>query len=317
MKKQIKILLLVTAVAVLIAHLLIFASAITSHAQGIVNPIDTSKPLSSVLPTYNAGVDESIRDYLCTPEGKGTDLFNCVNRLYRFGITAGAIAVVFFIVLAGYIYITGGEAQKSKAKSIIFSSLTGMGIILGSFVLLNFINPNLVVIKSIQPPIFSSSGLPKCEEIGFSANCIISTGPSSGQIVSGPSNGGGIVGGYNIGAYATDPNHEAAINKIYNSLKSVDVSTAAAITAYMKKYYPSTPLTGEMVVNSSNTYKVDVRMILAMMQQDSSYGTAGKGARTHNPGNVGNDDTGKLVDYGTWPAGVDAVAKWLLKHKVS
>jgi hypothetical protein len=165
--------------------LLFFASAHPARALDIPDPLTVNNNSGAALPKYNAGVDQSIADYLCTPEGKGSDLFNCVNRLYRFSITAGSIAVVFFIVLAGYIYITGGESQKSKAKSILFSSLTGLGIILTSFVLLNFINPDLVRIKTIQPPIFTSADLPKCEEIGFSANCIISTGPSAGQVSSG------------------------------------------------------------------------------------------------------------------------------------
>lgn len=171
--------------SIFLMPLLFFVSAPMTHALDLPDAINIDKSSPASLPQYNAGVDQSIKDYLCTPEGNGSDLFNCVNRLYKFSITAGAIAVVFFVVLAGYIYITGGESQKTKAKSILFSALTGLGIILTSFVLLNFINPDLVRIKTIQPPIFTSADLPKCEEIGFSTNCIISSGPSSGQVFSG------------------------------------------------------------------------------------------------------------------------------------
>jgi hypothetical protein len=48
---------------------------------------------------------------------------------------------------------------------------------------------------------------------------------------------------------------------------------------------------------------------MAIMKNDSSYGTAGKWARTHNPGNVGNTDDGSTKDRGTREAGVDAVAQ--------
>ncbi len=165
----------------------IFAQPV--FAQDLANPIDTTKPATSTLPIYQ-GVDGSIQDYLCTPTGKGTDLFDCIGKLQRFGLAFGAIAVVFFIVMAGYIYITGGEAAKGKAKGIVFSALTGMGIILGSYVLLSFINPELVKIKTIQPPIFSAASLPKCEEIGFQERCIITMGPAAGQVHTGSGGAG-------------------------------------------------------------------------------------------------------------------------------
>lgn len=132
------------------------------------------------LPVYNAGVDRSIQDYLCTPSqpADGHDLERCVNRLYRFGISAGALVLVFLIIYAGYIYITSDESGKTKAKGYIKNSLTGMGILLGSYVLLNFINPSLVTFKPIQPPIFNAADLPKCEELGLGINCTIGEGES-------------------------------------------------------------------------------------------------------------------------------------------
>jgi hypothetical protein len=53
------------------------------------------------------------------------------------------------------------------------------------------------------------------------------------------------------------------------------------------------------------------------LEQDSSLGTAGKGARTFNPGNVGNTDSGATQNFGNWQSGVDAVASWLSRHKSS
>ncbi len=155
---------------------------------------DTTKPpvqKPTELPVYNAGVDRSIQDYLCTPSSPadGQDLQRCVNRLYRFGISAGALVVVFLIIYAGYIYITSDEAGKTKAKGYLKNSLTGMAIMLGSFVLLNFINPSLVAFKPIQPPIFSAAALPTCEELGFADNCLVASGGSSQGNYSGSGNG--------------------------------------------------------------------------------------------------------------------------------
>ncbi len=149
------------------------ATTATNSTSNVNNPSPTD------LPVYNASVDKSIADYLCTPQGKGTDLFDCVDRLYRFGVSAGSIAIVFFIVYAGYLYITSGEAGKTSAKKTLLSAFTGLAIMLTSYVLLYFINPSLVVIKPIQPPIFTAGDLPSCEEVGFGEKCLIPGGTQS------------------------------------------------------------------------------------------------------------------------------------------
>ncbi len=170
---------------VAIGFAVLAASPALVYAQTAPATPPAQKPTE--LPVYNAGVDRSIQDYLCTPSvpADGHDLERCVNRLYRFGISAGALVIVFLIIYAGYIYITSDEGGKTKAKGYLKNSLTGMGIMIGSYVLLNFINPSLVAFKSIQPPIFNAADLPSCEEIGFSGNCLITSGANAGQVVSG------------------------------------------------------------------------------------------------------------------------------------
>lgn len=156
------------------------------------------------LPVYNGGVDKSIQDYLCTPSepADGKDLERCVGRLYRFGISAGAIVVVFLFVYAGYTYITGGESGKTSAKKYIQNSLIGMAVLLGSYVLLNFVNPSLLKIKPIQPPIFTASDLPSCGEVGFGEKCLDTAGQESTGGAPDQQGGGGgggtILGGANL-----------------------------------------------------------------------------------------------------------------------
>ncbi len=146
------------------------------HAQ-IPDALNVKNSGPVEVPEYG-GVEDSIKQYLCVPDSSnlGTALYTCVTKLYRFGIAFGAIALVFFVVFAGYVYITGGEAAKEKGKGIILSAITGMAIILSSYVLLSFINPYLVKIRPIQPPIFSASNLPKCDVVGLGVNCILPTG---------------------------------------------------------------------------------------------------------------------------------------------
>lgn len=122
-----------------------------------------------------SGVQSTIEDYLCKPNADGYGLVHCVNKLYRLGVAVGAMLLVFFMVLAGYLYITGGENGKTKAKELIYSTLTGIGVLLTSFLLLNFINPSLTTFKPIQPPIFSAAELASCQDLGFEGGCILAS----------------------------------------------------------------------------------------------------------------------------------------------
>lgn len=156
-------------------------------AQGAVANTNTSTS-GNGNPVYQ-NVQQSITSYLCTPSdtNDGRDLERCVNKLYRFGIAFGAIALVFFVVYAGYLYITGGETGKGNAKGVLKNALVGMAILLSSYVLLRFINPELVIYKPIQPPIFTAADLPSCNEVGLGVECVL----PGGQTAKGDGSGGG------------------------------------------------------------------------------------------------------------------------------
>ncbi len=175
MKQKQKIFRLIMSSYLLL--LMAFSFVPSAQADIIQGPINTNTQASSSLPQYNRGVDTSIKDYLCVPDDSnlGGALYTCIGRLYRFGIVVGAIGLIFFIVLAGYTYIAGGEAAKTKAKGMIYNSAIGMALILGSYLLLNFINPDLTKFKTIQPPIFTAV-LPSCKDVGFGENCILTDG---------------------------------------------------------------------------------------------------------------------------------------------
>jgi hypothetical protein len=122
-----------------------------------------------------AGVGAQIKQYLCAPsdpDPKQTsftgsqveysannnkasgDLYNCINRLYRFAIVTAAVVGVFFIVIAGYLYIGAGGNQESvdKAKSILASTVTSLVILFAGYILLKALNPDLIKFRPIQPP---------------------------------------------------------------------------------------------------------------------------------------------------------------------
>lgn len=121
-----------------------------------------------------------------------------------------------------------------------------------------------------------------------------------------------ILEGYDISSYATDPLHEQKISAILKNMPTL--ANAEEIDAYIQSIAPGSPVTAAMVLAAVNAHHVDLRMILALMQQDSSFGTAGLATSTLNPGNVGN--TGSAIRYyASWPEGVMAVAEWLSRHR--
>ncbi len=126
-----------------------------------------------------------------------------------------------------------------------------------------------------------------------------------------------VVAGYDISSYATDPQHEAKVAKIYQS--TPPFRTPQEIDMVIRKVAPKSRITGQMVATAANTYGVDPKMVYAMMLQDSSLGTAGMGARNNNPGNIGQFDnlSSPVKGYATLQDGVNAVAKWLSRKKVT
>lgn len=204
------------AAALLAVMLVSMSPLMATAATGPLKPGDNNL---DDLPQYNQGVDQSIKEYLCTPSEnpleQGTAVYDCIGRLYRFSLTAGAVVLVFFVVLAGYLYITGGETGKGKAKNILLSAVTGMGILLGSYALLNFINPQLVEIRTIQPPIFSAPNLPSCEAVGFGERCIT----SDGQVFK---PGGGVPGS------AREAQYKELISK-YAALRQIEYCQLSAL----------------------------------------------------------------------------------------
>jgi hypothetical protein len=88
------------------------------------------------------------------------------------------------------------------------------------------------------------------------------------------------------------------------------------IQKYKDKYFPTSPITAEMIFNQSAKSGVPADFILAVGHNESHMGTKGRAVQTKNPFNVGNTDAGdtKAVNCSTnynnclegWQAGLDA-----------
>ncbi len=123
-----------------------------------------------------------------------------------------------------------------------------------------------------------------------------------------------ILGDYDITAYSADPLHEQKVSHTLNNMPVL--TTAAEVDEYIQKIAFNSPVTAAMILAAANVYKADYRLILALMQEESNFGTVGLAVSTMNPGNIGN--TGTVIKYfASWQEGVMAVAEWLSRHKVA
>jgi len=143
--------------SILLVNLLMAFNAPTAYAQ-------TPSPYKQ----YNSGVDKQIAQFLCAPSDASQDrtaaqgdLYNCINKLYRFALVIAVMFATFFIVIAGYIYMAaeGNEESVTRAKDILTTSIASIVILSIGYILLRFLNPDLIKFQPIQPPsVVGSSG---------------------------------------------------------------------------------------------------------------------------------------------------------------
>ena len=141
-----------------------------------------------------------------------------------------------------------------------------------------------------------------------------------GSLVSPNINPQAVVGGYDLTSYAgassATGSYGSTVNGIYQNMPSISNSQDAQ--SYISSIAPNSPITGQMVMNAAQQYGVNPQVMMAVMQEESSMGTAGMATSTFNPGNVGNNsDSGKSTNWGSWQAGVNAVAHNLSERQIN
>lgn len=84
-------------------------------------------------------------------EGSGIAIY--LAAIYTWFVAAISMLAMLFIMIGGIIWLTAaGSSQKvSLGKKFITDSLWGLCLILGSYLFLSTINPDLVNLKNIQP----------------------------------------------------------------------------------------------------------------------------------------------------------------------
>lgn len=77
--------------------------------------------------------------------GENAKIGECVSQIYLWSLGLSALLAVAMSVFGGYLVMTarGNAQQATNGKSYIYSSLVGMLLLIGAFVILNTINPDL------------------------------------------------------------------------------------------------------------------------------------------------------------------------------
>ncbi|NQT49395.1 hypothetical protein HQ571_01735 [Candidatus Kuenenbacteria bacterium] len=92
-----------------------------------------------------------------------------IGAAYRYGVVLGSILAVLSLMFGGVLYMIGGmnQAMITKAKGFMGGSVMGLVLLLGSFVMLNSINPNLIELKPVEVEIVKAGvAIPDyCEDL--------------------------------------------------------------------------------------------------------------------------------------------------------
>ena len=148
---------------------------------------------------------------------------------------------------------------------------------------------------------------------------------SGGSLVSPKPNPAAVVNGYDLTSYASGnavggPASQAAnVAATYGKLPNI--TDAASANAAIQSIKPSSPITGDMVMQAAQVTGVDPKMIISVMQAETQLGTDGsKGSQGNNFGNVGNTDSlmanGGSKSFSSPQDGVMAVAQNLASRQM-
>jgi|GEM_PF-1331554 len=133
----------------------------TSNANYIcccVNATDPKMP-KFIMPTFEVNIPTvQLSSSTCLPGENGT--YQCdipwigeyINGIYKYGINIAGILAAIVLMAGGLLWlISGGDASKiTQAKNLIIGSITGLVILMCSYILLTQINPDLVKMTPIS-----------------------------------------------------------------------------------------------------------------------------------------------------------------------
>jgi hypothetical protein len=84
--------------------------------------------------------------------GTTGDLSTFINGLFGFALAVGAILAVLRLVYAGFLYMGQSDmwSRKGEARAIMGNVVLGLLLLLGIWIILNQINPDILTLSALQ-----------------------------------------------------------------------------------------------------------------------------------------------------------------------
>lgn len=157
------------ASSLLIFSLLLLSPLAAKAANDNINIIDKAELRDQIQNNNNnpttfkpsidiPGADGFTRGSAISAERVGTTTVSLLGRyiksIYGFFVGIAAIIATFMIALGGFMWlVSGGGDNIKKAKEFIIGAIVGLVLILGSYVFLIILNPNLVRLDLAIPDV--------------------------------------------------------------------------------------------------------------------------------------------------------------------
>ncbi len=237
---------------------------------GTVNN-EPKKPRKVILPTLSVSIPEFPKFSTIKCDEGNSDcsipwIAEYIGAFFKYSILAITILAVVVLMMGGAMWLTaaGNSQRVSEAKTWVINSLGGLILSLGSFLLLNTINPDLTTLKSINVKYIKLIDLPEIliDPVEVEKNM------KSGERIP-------------LGKYC-------GCIEWKKTKATTTLTTAAAIDEAVKKLHPTGPLNGlgNVILAAANETGIDPAFFLGNAKKDSDMGTSGAGKTNLNPGNI-------------------------------
>jgi len=135
--------------------MLVFASAPINKVQAECKPSEGAIILSIPIPGLPLTPVSGCNKWELKDDPPGTALIEYIKGFYRFFVGVAGIIAVFMIMFGGiqWLFSGGSPGMIGSAKETIFGAVIGLLIAVGSYGVLQIINPQLVKLKLKVTPV--------------------------------------------------------------------------------------------------------------------------------------------------------------------
>lgn len=143
--------------------------AIAPQAVLAADPVSLNFESQIQIPVAGSGLDKTstVVGSFDTTTGKmnSTLLARYIKAFYDYSMAIGGILAAIVLMGGGVLWLTsaGNDSKITQAKELIIGSITGLGILLGSWVLLNTINPDLLKMQTISTQVLEKNDFTCCQ----------------------------------------------------------------------------------------------------------------------------------------------------------